>query len=162
VEYATSQITNSRWTYTSRHSIAGHALTHVCIMHEAPSNKSRTEYAMFQSQTLCYTENKQRSEQDTHTAHIFLGVNLAGSSRGRAGGAGTRATSLLPSSITGASTADASRLGLPTAPVYTATAYDMYMRLCSCIRVLISFGWSCFAGVGLQQLQDGCAKHTCK
>ena len=88
-------------------------------MYKAPSNNLTTQYAIFQSSTLSYTEDRQCSEQDIHTAHIFFGVNLAGSSLGRAGGAGNRATSLLPSSIIGASTADASRLGLPTAPVDT-------------------------------------------
>lgn len=43
-----------------------------------------------------------------------------------------------------------------------ATAYGMRMRLCLCIGVLISFGWSCCAGEGLRQLQGDCAKHICK
>ncbi len=76
---------------------------------------------MFQSWTLSYTEDRQCSEQGIHTAHIFFGVNLAGSSRGRAGGAGARAMAFLPSSILGGFTADASHLGLPTAPVKTNT-----------------------------------------
>ncbi len=46
--------------------------------------------------------------------------------------------------------------------VHTATALEVYMRLCLCVRVLICFGWSGCAGEGLQQLQNGCAKHTGK
>ncbi len=87
-------------------------------MYEAPSNNSRSKHAIISFIDIVL-HRRQCSEQGIHTAHIFFGVNLAGSSRGRAGGAGARATTLLPSSIIGGSTAAASRLDLPAAPVNT-------------------------------------------